>query len=144
MTDATPTSRSPLRILVYSDDARTRRQVRAALGVQVHPDLPDLEYVEVATPAVVLDRVGAGDIDLAVLDGEAAPAGGMGLTRQLGDELERRPPVVLLLGRPDDAWLARWSGAEATVLHPVDPLRLGREVVKLLEDRIPSSGSAST
>jgi len=40
---------SSLRILVYSDNPRTREQVRLALGKRVHPDLPELSYLEVAT-----------------------------------------------------------------------------------------------
>ncbi|EHK81229.1 hypothetical protein AK37_20664 [Rhodococcus pyridinivorans AK37] len=62
-----------LRILVYSDDATVRQQVRDALGARLHPDLPPLDYVEVATPPVVVERMHAGDIALAVLDGEAPP-----------------------------------------------------------------------
>ena len=35
----------PLKVLVYSDDANTRREVILALGKRPHPDLPELEYV---------------------------------------------------------------------------------------------------
>ena len=54
-----------------------------------------------------------GAIDLAILDGEAVPAGGMGIARQLKDEIYQCPPVLVLTGRPQDAWLATWSRAEA-------------------------------
>ena len=43
-----PDSTSALRILVYSDNAETREQVMTALGKHLHPDLPELSYVEVA------------------------------------------------------------------------------------------------
>lgn len=143
VTDATVRSHvdDVLHILVYSDDANVRRQVREALGVTVHPDLPDLEYIEVATPPMVFENMDAGGIDLAVLDGESAPAGGIGIARQLEDELEVCPPIVLLLGRADDAWLARWSGADVALIHPVEPMRLGREVVGLLESRMRTPGA---
>src|ERR1700712_5393321 len=72
----------PLRVLLYSDDAETRRQVILALGPRPHPDLPLLEYVEVATEPVVIQQMDSGRSDLAILDGEAAPAGGMGIARQ--------------------------------------------------------------
>ena len=49
-----PQPSRPLRILVYSDNARTREQVQLALGKRVHPDLPELTYVEVATPPMVI------------------------------------------------------------------------------------------
>ncbi|MUM27645.1 hypothetical protein FZI88_15910, partial [Mycobacterium sp. CBMA295] len=44
---------APLRILVYSDNPRTREQVRLALGKRVHPELPELDYVEIATAPMV-------------------------------------------------------------------------------------------
>ena len=125
---------SPLNILVYSDNARTREKVRSALGRRVHPDLPELSYVDVATAPVVIQHLDAGDVDLAILDGEAAPAGGMGLAKQLKDEIANCPPILVLTGRPDDAWLATWSRAEAAVSHPIDPIRLGEAVAGLLRE----------
>lgn len=123
---------SALKILVYSDNPNTRDQVRTALGRRIHPDLPDLTYLDVATAPVVVSSVDAGGIDLAILDGEATPAGGMGLAKQLKDEVANCPPIVVLTGRPDDAWLASWSRAEAAVPHPIDPIRLGEAVVAVL------------
>ncbi|WP_273732585.1 hypothetical protein [Mycolicibacterium septicum] len=123
---------APLHILVYSDNPRTREQVRLALGKRVHPELPELEYVEIATAPMVISRMDAGGIDLAILDGEATPAGGMGVAKQLKDEVAKCPPILVLTGRPDDAWLASWSQAEAAVPHPIDPIRLGDAVVSLL------------
>ena len=127
-----PDSTSVLRILVYSNNAKTRDDVMRALGKRLHPDLPELSYVEVATGPMVVRRMDAGDIDLAILDGEATPTGGMGIAKQLKDELAVCPPVVVLTGRPDDAWLASWSRAEAAVPHPVDPIVLGLTVLGLL------------
>ena len=102
-----------LRVLVYSDDVNTRQQVILALGRRPHPDPPELEYVEVATEPVVIQNMDSGTIDLAILDGEAVPAGGMGIAKQLKDEIYQCPPVVVLTGRPQDAWLATWSRAAA-------------------------------
>ena len=64
-------------ILVYSDDANVREQVRLALGKRIHPELPELTYVEVATAPMVIRRVESDNIDLAILDGEATPTGGI-------------------------------------------------------------------
>ena len=127
---------SPLRILVYSDNPETRQNVMLALGKRVHPDLPELSYVEVATGPVVIQRVDAGDIDLAILDGEATPEGGMGIAKQLKDEIEQGPPIVVLTGRRDDAWLASWSRAEASVPQPIDPIQLSRTVLELLRPAV--------
>ena len=122
----------PLKILVYSDNARTREKVRSALGKRVHPDLPELSYLDVATAPVVVTTIDEGGIDLAILDGEATPTGGMGLAKQLKDEVATCPPILVLTGRPDDAWLASWSRAEAAVPHPIDPIALGEAVAGLL------------
>ncbi|MBF6166369.1 hypothetical protein IU486_16630 [Streptomyces gardneri] len=132
---ADSTRSTPLRVLVYSNDADTRRQVIQALGKRPHPELPPFEYLEVATAPVVIAQMDAGGIDLAVLDGEATPAGGLGIAKQLKDEVDPCPPLLVLTGRPDDAWLASWSRAEAAVAHPIDPLRLTEAVVALLRSR---------
>ncbi len=129
-------SDKPLKVLVYSDDVHTREQVILALGRRPHPDLPELEYVEVATEPVVIQNMDAGDIALAVLDGEAVPAGGMGVAKQLKDEIAHCPPLLVLTGRPQDAWLATWSRADAALPHPIDPLRLAEAVIALLRGRV--------
>ncbi|MGV7852893.1 hypothetical protein PJM29_32505, partial [Mycobacterium kansasii] len=41
-----PDSSDALRILVYSNNVQTRQQVMRALGKRLHPDLPELSYVE--------------------------------------------------------------------------------------------------
>ncbi|KBB27917.1 two-component system response regulator [Mycobacterium tuberculosis M1893] len=127
-----PDSSTALRILVYSDNVQTRERVMRALGKRLHPDLPDLTYVEVATGPMVIRQMDRGGIDLAILDGEATPTGGMGIAKQLKDELASCPPILVLTGRPDDTWPASWSRAEAAVPHPVDPIVLGRTVLSLL------------
>jgi DNA-binding response OmpR family regulator len=130
---STPSDAS-LKILVYSDDADTRSQVILALGRRPHPDLPEAEYVEVATEPVVLQQMDSGAIDLAILDGEAVPAGGMGIAKQMKDEIFRCPPILVLTGRPQDAWLATWSRADGAVPHPIDPLQLAETVLRLLRE----------
>lgn len=135
----TPVTATRLKILVYSDDSTVRQQVIIALGRRPHPDLPEVEYVEVATEPVVIQNMDSGQIDLAILDGEAAPAGGMGIAKQMKDEIFRCPPILVLTGRPQDAWLATWSRAEAAVPHPIDPIQLGEAVVELLRSRLPAT-----
>jgi DNA-binding response OmpR family regulator len=129
----------PLRVLVYSDDVNTRSDVILALGKRPHPDLPPLEYVEVATEPVVIEQMDTGTFDLAILDGEAVPAGGMGIAKQLKDEIFRCPPILVLTGRPQDAWLATWSRAEAAVPLPLDPIRLAETTTALLRTRLPGT-----
>ncbi|GAB3927352.1 response regulator transcription factor [Kribbella sp. NPDC056345] len=125
-------SERPLKVLVYSDDRTTRESVRLALGKRPAADLPALEYVECATEPAVIKTMDKGGIDLAILDGEAVPAGGLGIARQLKDEIFNCPPILVITGRPQDAWLATWSRAEAAVSHPIDPVRLAEVTAELL------------
>jgi len=127
---------SPLRILNYSSNTHTREQVRLALGTRLRPDLPEVTYTDVATAPMVITLMDVGGFDLVILDGEAAPFGGMGIAKQLKDEIDDCPPILVLTGRADDAWLANWSRAEAAVPHPIDPIRLGEAVVRLLRSPI--------
>ncbi|MFI2028620.1 hypothetical protein [Streptomyces buecherae] len=122
-------------VLVYSDDAGTREQVRLAAGRRPAADVPEVEYLECATLPAVLEALEAGGIDVCVLDGETAPAGGMGVCRQIKDEIYACPPVLLLMGRPQDAWLATWSRAEAAVTLPVDPVALADALARLLRQK---------
>ncbi|MGA4848404.1 hypothetical protein ACOBQB_19875 [Streptomyces sp. G5(2025)] len=119
-------------VLVYSDNASTREQVRLATGRRPATDVPEVEFIECATLPAVLKELDKGGIDVCVLDGEAKPAGGMGVCRQIKDEIFRAPPVLLLIGRPQDAWLATWSRAEAAVTLPVDPVEFADALAALL------------
>jgi hypothetical protein len=121
-------------VLVYSDDAGTREQVRVAVGRRPASDVPEVRFLECATAPAVLSALMGGGVAACVLDGEAVPAGGMGVCRQIKDEVFRCPPVVLLIGRPQDAWLATWSRADAAVSHPVDPVALADAVAQVLRD----------
>ncbi|MCB5910689.1 hypothetical protein [Streptomyces pinistramenti] len=123
-------------VLVYSDNATTREQVRLATGRRPAADVPRVEILECATQPAVLEALDAGGIDVCVLDGETAPAGGMGVCRQIKDEIFRCPPVLLLIGRPQDAWLATWSRADAAVTHPVDPVAFAESLASLLRERL--------
>lgn len=107
------------RILVYSDDATVREKVRFAVGSTTHGR--PVEWVETATHDAVIAHASGSAFDLIILDGEAAKSGGMGICRQLKHELYTCPPVLLLVGRAGDAWLATWSEADAAVAHPLDP-----------------------
>ena len=125
-----------MKILVYSDDRSTRNEVRFALGTRPDPDLPPVEIVDVATAAHVWRALDTGEYDVAILDGEATPAGGMGIARQVKDEIFNAPPVLVVVGRPQDGWLATWSRADAVVSHPIDPVALARATAGLMRQRL--------
>ena len=121
---------APLRVLLYSDDASTREKVRLAVGPKLAGR--QVQWVETATHEGTVIQAEAGNFDLFVLDGEAAKSGGMGLARQFKHELFHCPPIVLLVGRIGDAWLATWSEADAAVAHPLDPFQVRAAIEGLL------------
>ncbi|MEU2821067.1 MULTISPECIES: response regulator transcription factor [unclassified Streptomyces] len=123
-------------VLVYSDDANIREQVKLAAGRRPAADVPEVRFLECATLPAVLAALDAGGVDVCVLDGETAPIGGMGVCRQIKDEIFHCPPVLLLIGRPQDAWLATWSRAEAAVTLPVDPVEFSEALAALLRARL--------
>src|SRR5262252_5870612 len=124
-----------MKVVVYSHDADIRARVRLAIGRRPAPDVPEAEIVEVATAPALFRLLDAGGADVMVLDGEAQPSGGMGVCRQAKDEIYNCPPVLLVVARADDRWLATWSRADAVVSHPIDAVALARELAALMRTR---------
>ena len=122
-------------VLVFSHRPEIREAIISAVGRRPAPDLGRLSYVEVGTIAEVLAAVDAGSVDLAILDGEAQPTGGMGLSRQLKNEITQCPPIIVAVQRKDDRWLAVWSQADAVIVHPLDPLAAAETVAEVLRSR---------
>jgi DNA-binding response OmpR family regulator len=108
------------------------------LGVRVAKDLPEHEIHEFATGPALRAYVDSKNVagnfraDLFILDGEAAQEGGLGMARQLKDEVFNCPPILVITGRKEDKWLAAWSLAEASVVHPIDPFTLAKTAAELL------------
>ncbi|MGI9227103.1 MAG: hypothetical protein ACR2H8_06010 [Candidatus Nanopelagicaceae bacterium] len=129
------------RVAIYSDDSSVRAAVKAALGSKLAADLP-IETLEFATADALrqyvdqLDGKGQVRADLFILDGEAAPEGGIGVARQLKDEVFNCPPSIVLIARQSDSWLAAWSRAEASLQHPVDAFALAKTATELLRARL--------
>ncbi|MGQ0574661.1 MAG: hypothetical protein ACT4RN_10730 [Pseudonocardia sp.] len=119
-------------VLVFSHRPEVRDAITMAIGRRPAPDVGRVTFLEAAGIAEVLAACDAGRVDLAVLDGEAQPTGGMGLSRQLKNEIEQCPPIVVTVRRADDRWLATWSQADAVLVHPLDPLTAAETVAGVL------------
>ena len=119
-------------ILVYSDDSRTRSEVRSSVGLRAAKGMPEIAWKEVATPDALMLEVRQGGCSLMILDAEAPKLGGMGLGKTVHDEVDPSIPFILLVARPQDEWLARWSGAARTLIYPIDPRKLSATVAELL------------
>lgn len=119
-------------VLVYSEDAKVRERIRTAVGRRPAGDIGRVEYAEAATAAEVVALVDAGGVDLCILDGEAWPAGGLGICRQLKHEIARCPMMLVVVGRQADRWLAAWSQCDAVLVHPLDAVDAATTVAGLL------------
>ncbi|HYZ09373.1 MAG TPA: hypothetical protein VE709_12470 [Pseudonocardiaceae bacterium] len=127
-------------VLVFSHQPEVREAIVIAVGHRPAPDVGRLRYVEAGTLGEVLAEVDSGAVDLAILDGEAQPTGGMGLSRQLKNEITDCPPIIVAVRRRDDRWLATWSQADAVLVHPLDPIAAAETVAEVLRSHRLSVG----
>ena len=117
-------------VLVVSDSEALREEVRSAIVDT------DITVRELTHGAEVLPAVKEKAPDLAVLDLQIGKMGGMAtcLDLRLEEGVGRLPhvPVLMLLDRRADVFLARRSNADGWVVKPLDPIRLGRAIRTLL------------
>lgn len=121
-----------MRILVAADARWVREQVRAALVGRGQ------EVIEVTRGQEVLQAVKEHDPDLVILDLNIGNMGGIAVAIDLhleesGGRVEH-VPILLLLDREADRFLAKRAGAEADLVKPVDPGTLRRTVRRLVGD----------
>jgi hypothetical protein len=121
-------------VLLYSDDAAVRDKIRLAIGPRPAADL-SIEFVDASTWEECRRLLDEYEIDLMILDGEAAPAGGLGIARQTKDEYADPPPTCVVLARAADRWLAAFAQVDATLMNPLDPVTTGQTIAGMLRAR---------
>jgi DNA-binding response OmpR family regulator len=123
-----------MKLLVVTEDPRTRDFVRASVG-------SDVDYLQAANGREALRLASEQALDVVVADETTEPFGAFGLAREL-KMLPEPPRIVVLLERAQDDWLARWSGADRWLVRPVDPFELA-EAVRAPSDAVPSGKGKS-
>lgn len=118
-------------VLLYSDDPQVRDRMRLAVGTRPAPGLR-IEFVDASNYGECIRLVDDYEIDLLLLDGEATPAGGIGIARQIKDDRDDSPPTCVVIARSADRWLAAYAEVDATLVHPLDPVTTGTTVAELL------------
>jgi DNA-binding response OmpR family regulator len=122
-------------VLLYSHQPEFRALVLTAVGRRPAPDSPRIDWLECSTSAQVIEQIDLGEVDLVILDGESQPTGGMGLARQFKYEIDDCPPILVVVARKDDGWLASWSLADAVISQPLDPVEAAAVVAEQLRAR---------
>ena len=122
----------PVRTVLVASDAPSVRAEVAAIAQR-----PDITVVEARSGPEVMAMVAGEMPDLIVVDLQMGNMGGMAVCLELRLEASYDNlgpvPVLMLLDRRPDVFLARRSGAEGWVVKPLDPIRLRRAMTALLD-----------
>ncbi len=129
-------------VVVYSHRQDVRERIMTAVGRRPAPDVGRIDFLECASVAEVLMAIDDGVAALVILDGEAQPTGGIGISRQIHQEAKTIPPIILTVRRAADRWLATWARADEILVHPLDPVTAAETVASLLR-RLPAPAGAA-
>lgn len=122
-----------IKVLLVASDQRARERLRLALERLEVAD-EEVQFLEAGdgNDAIVLAQTQRPD--LIVVEVGVTPYGAFGIARDVKAFPETACPVIVVLERPQDDWLARWSGADAMVYPPVDPFALAEVAAGLVEE----------
>ena len=117
-------------IVVASDAPSVRADVVAVVGE------PGTDVIEVDSGHAVAPAVDEHEPDLVIVDLQMGSMGGMAvcLELRLEESYGNLPhvPVLMLLDRRPDVFLAKRSGAEGWIVKPLDPIRLRKAATALV------------
>ena len=129
-----------IKVLLVASDQRVRERLRLALE-RLEVTGEEVEFLEVADGNDAVAVAEARHPDLVVVEVGVTPYGAFGVARDVKASPEVACPVIVVLERPQDEWLARWSGADALVNRPIDPFALAQVARRLVEERRGAAGA---
>jgi DNA-binding response OmpR family regulator len=122
-----------VKVLLVSPDPRSRELMALVVASIERRLATRLEFVEASNGERGLALARRERPDVIVADEIASRAGAFALARDLRGATEPYPGVIMiLLERKHDTWLARWSGADAWFVKPVDPFDVADRLVELV------------
>jgi CheY-like chemotaxis protein len=125
-----------VKVLLVSPDPESRELMRLTVGsIQRRLGEP-IEFVEAEDGERGLRIARRERPEAIVADEIASRAGAFALARDLRGDVEPYPgTIVILLERRHDAWLAKWSGADAWFVRPVDPFELADRLLEFVSTK---------
>jgi DNA-binding response OmpR family regulator len=122
-----------MKVLLVSGDPRFRDSLAVAMRSAERRAGDSFEAIE-ARNGIHGARLAWRDRpDVVVSDEIVSGMGAFALARELKGAQQPFPGmVVVVLDRPEDAWLARWSGADAWFVKPVNPFEFADAVAAFL------------
>ena len=128
-----------VKVLLVSADARARDLMRLAVSGIERRLGSTIEFVEARNGEVGVRVAWREAPDAIVADEIASRMGAFALAKDLrGAEAPYVGVIVILLDRKQDEWLAKWSGADAWFVKPVDPFELAARLVDLVGAKEPA------
>ncbi|HYH27646.1 MAG TPA: hypothetical protein VEA19_02585 [Actinomycetota bacterium] len=122
-----------MKALLISNDEDVRQQLSVALRAAERSIREPWTYLEASDGIQGLRLAWREMPDVVVADEITSRAGAFAVTKDLKGATRPFPgAVIIVLARPQDVWLAEWSGADAWVTRPIDPFELGDIVTKLV------------
>ena len=122
-----------IKVLLVASDERVRDRLKLALE-RLEVNGEEIDFIEVSDGNAAVAVAEALHPDLTVVEVGVTPYGAFGITRDIKASPETACPVIVVLERPQDEWLARWSGADALVNRPIDPFALAKVARRLIEE----------
>ena len=122
-----------IKVLLVASDERVRDRLKLALE-RLEVNGEEIDFIEVSDGNAAVAVAEARHPDLVVVEVGVTPYGAFGITRDIKASPQTACPVIIVLERPQDEWLARWSGADALVNRPIDPFALAKVARRLIEE----------
>ena len=125
-----------MKVLLVSPEAESRKLMRLAVASIERRVGGGLEFVEAADGEQGLRIAFRERPDAVVADEFASRMGAFALAKDLRGAEEPYPgAIVIVLERRQDTWLAKWSGADAWFVKPVDPFELADRLLELVSTK---------